>query len=43
MLPKTAPRFWENDIDQDEFLKRVAWIRFCAVRFKSQQISHPIN
>ncbi|MDX8459201.1 hypothetical protein [Mesorhizobium humile] len=35
MSPKTAQRFWENDTHQDKFLKRIASIRSCVMRFKA--------
>ena len=35
MSPKSAQRFWENDMHQNEDLKRVARIRFDATRFKN--------
>jgi len=36
MSPRSAHRFWDNDMHQNNDLKRVAWIRFSAPRFKSQ-------
>ncbi|TGS19201.1 hypothetical protein EN852_002490 [Mesorhizobium sp. M2E.F.Ca.ET.209.01.1.1] len=33
MSPKSAQRFWENDMHQNKGLKRVARIRFDATRF----------
>ncbi|TIR25363.1 MAG: hypothetical protein E5X34_09580 [Mesorhizobium sp.] len=32
--PKSAQRFWENDMHQNKDLKRVARIRFDATRFR---------
>ncbi|TIO78729.1 MAG: hypothetical protein E5X74_00995 [Mesorhizobium sp.] len=34
MSPKSAPRFWVNDMHQNKDLRRVAWIRFVATRFR---------
>jgi len=34
MSPKSAQRFWEDDMHQNEDLKRVARIRFDVTRFK---------
>ncbi|TKB15987.1 MAG: hypothetical protein E5V75_15155 [Mesorhizobium sp.] len=36
MSPKSAQRFWENDMHQNKDLKRVARIRFSATRFNGQ-------
>lgn len=30
MSPKSAQRFWENDMHQNKDLKRIAWLRFTA-------------
>ncbi|TIU34444.1 MAG: hypothetical protein E5W38_05740 [Mesorhizobium sp.] len=34
MSPKSAQRFWENDMHQNKDLKRVARIRFSVTRIK---------
>jgi hypothetical protein len=33
MSPRSAQRFWDNDMHQNKDLKRVAWNRFSATRF----------
>jgi len=36
MSPKSAQRFWDNDMHQNKDLRRVAGIRFNATRFNDR-------